>query len=304
MKLFTLSFGTIEVIDGILIVDANLKYKTFQKEYNEILNQSDKAIKKLLKTAFEKGEITVGDPELEKLLIDTLEKLEIYDNPSPSFIESFQTTEKKSQPEISTPKPVTEPLGLKEPESIEELPIIEETLETEELPTEEPIDSEETIPDTMEEPIDAQIEDEADLLNAVDSQDPLSSIVIEGDIEEPAIIENTSISETEEIPISEIEAQSEGIVSGFLVQMSEEADFNLDHDNNIKKAKIDGKILLKNAGKQDRIWDINLKLDNIKSTSLKQDSFHINEIGPGKSWETKYEVINQNTLPIFFEERI
>ena len=55
MKVFVLSFGTIELLEGILVIDSDLGFKTFEKEYSEILKHADKSLKKLLKNAFEKG---------------------------------------------------------------------------------------------------------------------------------------------------------------------------------------------------------------------------------------------------------
>ena len=41
MKTFIVSFGEIQLLDGILIIDSDLSYKTFEKEYFEI-SVSDK----------------------------------------------------------------------------------------------------------------------------------------------------------------------------------------------------------------------------------------------------------------------
>ena len=44
MKVFVLSFGTIELLDGILVIDTDLIYKTFEKEYKEIMSKVEKCL--------------------------------------------------------------------------------------------------------------------------------------------------------------------------------------------------------------------------------------------------------------------
>ncbi len=313
MKVFVFSFGSIEYIDGILIVDTSLKFKTFEKEYEEIISPLDKSIKKVLKQAFDKGEFALNnDATLEQNLLATLERLEKYDKPSFNFIESFQTsnTTPSSSKNIS---PVEETPDLDDDELIDDSPLTENVLE-----------DEEALYESQELPSDTLLEDQVDLLDegqpdtasslftVADLQDTLTFLKDPLAFEEPAVIDEpieessmANIEEpVEETPISEVEAHSTGIISSFLIQLTEEADFKLDPDLAIKKSDISGKILLKNEGKQDRIWDINLTLGNIKTTSLKENSFHLNELNPGEIWEENYKVKEKKQLPITFKETI
>ena len=300
MRLFVYSFGTIEFIDGIIVVDTDLNYKTFEKEYREILNQIDKDLKKIIRNIFEKGEYEVKNPNIEKKLLTFFEKLEQYDNPSFKFMDTLQPPKETSSP---SPLPELEELETnleEEPEILEEPPIIDSQIPLDKESLQSSIASDVSEPKMVETSDDLPLPQKSDTLTPADLQDALSSMDLDETIEEPPVIEE----ELEEIPVSDVEAQATGIISSFIVQMTEEAEFKLDHDCNIKKAESTGKILLKNAGQKDRIWDINLKLGNIKSTSLKEDIFHINELAPGKAWEKSYKVKKQKALPISFSERI
>ncbi len=300
MRLFVFSFGTIELVEGIIVIDANLKYKTFEKEYGEILNQSDRNIKKILKMAFDNGEYEIRDPQIEKSFAELLEKLEKYDKPSFNFIETMQPSKEKFHPQEPEESETFVSKAIEEPGILEKSSEGESSAPADELPAQEAESSGNSEEITSDEPIETTDEEQETLIGAAGIQDALASIDSKDDLEEPEIIAET----VEEVPISEIEAKSEGIISGFLVNITEHANFGLDHENNIKKADIIGRILLKNAGKRDRIWDINLKLNNIKSTALSQDSYHINELNPEGKWEQQYKVTTQKEIPILFKERI
>ncbi|NVM53954.1 MAG: hypothetical protein HWN66_09665 [Candidatus Helarchaeota archaeon] len=290
MKVFVLSFGTIELLDGILVIDTDLSYKTFEKEYIEVLSQAGKDIKKILKNTFENGEYEIKDSIKEDLLLEVLEKLEAYDNPSFNFSETFEP----SKGETSSDEPIQtedlEPPEQEEPDIFEE-PEILENYESEML--EEPLQS------TLEDQAESKSENER---GAVDLQDVLPTINLEDTLGKPEIPEFP----VEEEPMLPTEIDTEGVASKFLVQLTENADFKLDHDQKIQDATVTGKILLKNSGKNDRIWDINLNLDKskIRTTSLKQNHFHINELSPGKTWEQDYTVRNPKKVPILFKESI
>ncbi len=306
MKSFVFSFGSIELIEGIIIVDADLKYKTFEKEYSEVLNQSDKNIKRLLKNAFDKGEYTIDDSTLEQPLLNVLDQLVKYDNPSFNFIESFDPSMQKAQPKNTLDDILEDATIEDEPAILTEPPISKADSETEIIDhvSEKSVKEPPTVEQVVSEPIalsDAvNSEPDSEVLGAADLQDALTSIDLEPDIQEPEIVEMP----IEEIPITGVEAQAKGVASNFLVQMTEEGQFTLDQQKNITQAQVNGQILLKNLGKEDRIWDINIQLDNIKATTLKENNYHINELGPDKTWKTEYKVKGKKVLPLLFEERI
>jgi hypothetical protein len=300
------SFGTIELIEGIIIVDADLKYKTFEKEYSEVLNQSDKNIKRLLKNAFDKGEYTIDDSALEKSLLNILDQLVKYDNPSFNFIESFDPSMQSVQSEITVNDILEDENIGDEPAILTEPPILKANSEPEvitpvsEKSVTEPPTAEQGSPEPTALSEDVNSELDSEVLGAADLQDALTSMDLGADIQEPGIVEIP----IEEIPITDVEAQSKGVASNFFVQMTEEGQFTLDPQKQIKHAEVKGQLLLKNLGKEDRIWDINIRLDNIKATTLKENNYHINELGPDKTWETEYNVKGQKELPLLFEERI
>ncbi|MHA1276190.1 MAG: hypothetical protein ACTSQI_00770 [Candidatus Helarchaeota archaeon] len=306
MKSFVFSFGTVELIEGIVIIDSNINYKTFVKEYSEILDQADKTIKKVLKNAFDKGEFTINDSKSEAALLKILEKLEKYDNPSLNFIESLDPSLKKMKPDTDTKAFKMDEISEIEPGIFEEPPILEDTTSMEstskslDFRTEEPPEIEEDVLNPIAVPISINSDTPFETLGAADLQEAFDSIDLESPNEEPAVIGMP----IEEVPIPDVEAQSKSVASAFLVQMSEEAEFTLNHNAEVKDAEINGKILLKNLSKEDRIWDINLKLDNIKSTTLETDNFHINELNPGQTWELDYKIKDVKELPLLFEEHI
>lgn len=272
MKVFVLSFGTIELFEGILVIDSDLSFKTFEKEYSEILKHADKNLKKMLKSAFEKGEYEI-DPEKEEILLNILKKLEAYDNPSLSFTSAYKPSVTESLPDEPSMPDLEEPDEVMEPEIFEEPEILE--------------------PDEIQKP---------EIVEPV-IQPPPKPPAITKQEDDLKPLETPEIP-PEEAPMTGVKIKTEGLESNFIIQQIEQAEFKLDHDGKIKKSKITGKLTLQNAGSQDRIWDINLELEKIKNTSIKEKSIHINEINPGDTWDQKYEVKKVQKSPINFKETI
>jgi len=283
MKVFVLSFGTIELLDGILVIDTDLSYKTFENEYKEIMSKVDKDLKKLLKNAFE-SEVAIKDPKTQGKLLEVLEKLEAYDKPSFDFAETFDS--QKEEETISEPfeSEVADSDDLEAPEIMDEPELFQsESTESEPVPIESPIEPES----------DAELDT------------PTSSEIQEQEIPKGSIKEEPPAKLKEEPP-SEIKAKTKAVTSSFIAQIEEVANFDLSHDQKMMSAKVTGKISLKNLGKTDHIWDINLTFDEaqIKSTSLEENAFHIKELSPGKVWEKDYEVTKPKDLPLIFKETI
>ena len=69
----------------------------------------------------------------------------------------------------------------------------------------------------------------------------------------------------------------EGLLA--LVKIIETVDVEQDHDVNIKSFAHSGKFNIENSSKVDRLWDIDVSLENIGSTDLKSKDISIRELG-------------------------
>ncbi len=74
-----------------------------------------------------------------------------------------------------------------------------------------------------------------------------------------------------------------------LVKIIEKVDVELDHDSNINSINFKGKLSVENQSKKDRLWDIDLSLQNIDSTNLKSNDIKIRELGTDKNTNTYSE---------------
>ncbi|TXT63114.1 MAG: hypothetical protein BAJALOKI3v1_430010 [Promethearchaeota archaeon] len=96
-----------------------------------------------------------------------------------------------------------------------------------------------------------------------------------------------------------------------LVKIIEEVNVEQNHEADIESIKFNGKLNVENPSKNDRIWDIDLKLKNIDSTDLESEEIDIVELGTdddnsidSRDFKLTGEVKNQlivkeyiNTLP-------
>jgi len=64
-----------------------------------------------------------------------------------------------------------------------------------------------------------------------------------------------------------------------VVRIVEKVDVEQDHDANIESLGFSGKLNVENPSDKDRLWDIDITLKNIESTSLKSDKIEIKELG-------------------------
>ena len=69
----------------------------------------------------------------------------------------------------------------------------------------------------------------------------------------------------------------EGLLA--LVKVIEDVEVTQDHDANVGSFSFGGKISIENPSKSDRLWDIDVSLDNIGSTNLKSKDISIRELG-------------------------
>jgi len=69
----------------------------------------------------------------------------------------------------------------------------------------------------------------------------------------------------------------EGLLT--LVKIIEDVEVKQDHDANVESFSFGGKISIENPSSTDRLWDIDLSLDNIGSTNLKSKDISIRELG-------------------------
>ncbi|MFX1457547.1 MAG: hypothetical protein ACFFDB_19430 [Promethearchaeota archaeon] len=89
----------------------------------------------------------------------------------------------------------------------------------------------------------------------------------------------------------------EGLLA--LVKIIEDVEVKQDHDANVGSFSFGGKISIENPSKVDRLWDIDVSLDNIGSTNLKSKDISIRELGTEypenvetKEFELKKDVQN------------
>jgi hypothetical protein len=89
----------------------------------------------------------------------------------------------------------------------------------------------------------------------------------------------------------------EGLLA--LVKIIEDVEVKQDHDANVGSFSFGGKISIENPSNSDRLWDIDVALDNIGSTNLKSKDISIRELGTEypdnvetKEFELKREVQN------------
>jgi hypothetical protein len=69
----------------------------------------------------------------------------------------------------------------------------------------------------------------------------------------------------------------EGLLA--VVRIAEEVNVKQDHEANIESLGFSGKLNVENPSKKDRLWDIDITLKNIESTSLKSAEISIQELG-------------------------
>ena len=69
----------------------------------------------------------------------------------------------------------------------------------------------------------------------------------------------------------------EGLLT--LVKIIEDVEVKQDHDANVESFSFGGKISIENPSNTDRLWDIDLSLENIGSTNLKSKDISIRELG-------------------------
>ncbi len=105
---------------------------------------------------------------------------------------------------------------------------------------------------------------------------------------------STPVIETYDADTGELEGSillKDGIREGMtgLVKIIENIDVELDHDANIESMNFQGKLSVENQSKKDRIWDIDLTLKNIESTTLKSNEIKIRELGTDKDTNTYEE---------------
>jgi len=112
-------------------------------------------------------------------------------------------------------------------------------------------------------------------------------ILIDRDLSTPVI--ETYDADTGELEGSILlkDGNREGMTG--LVKIIETVDVELDHDANIESMNFKGKLSVENQSKKDRLWDIDLTLKNIESTTLKSNEIKIRELGTDKDTNTYTE---------------
>jgi len=78
--------------------------------------------------------------------------------------------------------------------------------------------------------------------------------------------------------------------SKFFIRINESVDFNTEQDGKIIDSNVTGKLSVINNGSKNRIWDIDVELENIDKTSLKSVVHHIPELAPKQEWSEEYDI--------------
>jgi hypothetical protein len=96
----------------------------------------------------------------------------------------------------------------------------------------------------------------------------------------------------------------EGLLT--LVKIIEEVEAKQDHNANIESFKFSGKLNIENPSTVDRLWDIDIALENIGSTNLKSKEIAIRELGTSspenvdsRDFQLKKQVKNQFLIKEF-----
>ncbi|MHA1171452.1 MAG: hypothetical protein ACTSQ3_05180 [Candidatus Heimdallarchaeota archaeon] len=112
-------------------------------------------------------------------------------------------------------------------------------------------------------------------------------VLVDRDISTPVIETYDATTGELEGSILLKDGNREGVTG--LVKIIENVDVELDHDANIEMINFKGKLSVENQSKKDRLWDIDLSLKNIESTSLKSNDIKIRELGTDKDTNTYTE---------------
>lgn len=73
------------------------------------------------------------------------------------------------------------------------------------------------------------------------------------------------------------DGNEEGLLS--LVKIIEQVSVDQDHDSKIESMEFNGKLEVENPSTVDRLWDIDLTLENIEQTNLETGEIHVRELG-------------------------
>ena len=138
--------------------------------------------------------------------------------------------------------------------------------------------------------------------NAPVVQPPTESVIIdptlstEQPIEEP-VEEDVPVEEAPApTPAPDIDTDAEDAD----VLVTEEVYGTIDGDT-FTIDRSDGRVRIRNEGTRDRIWDINLYIEDQENTSFEVDVVHVPELKPGAQEELSYEVTLDES-PIIVEE--
>jgi len=80
--------------------------------------------------------------------------------------------------------------------------------------------------------------------------------------------------------------------SGYKIVVQENVNLTAEHDGTPKESKLTGKITVENQAPNDRVWDIDIALDNVQNTDIADDrkAIHITELDKEANWETEYQI--------------
>ncbi len=96
------------------------------------------------------------------------------------------------------------------------------------------------------------------------------------------------------------------LLRALLIEVQRQIEARLDNKHQVKAAKVQGQIVVKNQSPLDRIWDVSLKFRESKGVTIKPE-YRISELQPNASWKETFEIKKgdqKQFLPIKFEESI
>lgn len=125
-------------------------------------------------------------------------------------------------------------------------------------------------------------------------------------LEKASVEEGENKGEVKEEKVTEEEVGPKGLLT--VVKVSEEVKVKQDHDGNIKAIAFSGKLNLENPSKNDRLFDIDVALQNIEHTTLKSGEINVRELGIDESnniYTEEYQISkNESSSLLLIKEYI
>ena len=123
--------------------------------------------------------------------------------------------------------------------------------------------------------------------------------------------EEVELEESSETEGYEDEAAAGVVISeeGLLTQINfiENVNVNQDHDMNLESFDFKGNLEIKNPSSKDRIWDLNINLENVEKTNIEESEIYVRELGVSDDENTdsrEYELKEEGENKLLVKEFI